>query len=81
MKATRLSELRHGGSLTNTEVLARLQKLVQCSSMLTDAIRSPGWGEDEIAGLHDRVKDWVSPYMQFFRGTCRINYMLQSRGA
>ena len=81
MKATRLSELKHGGSLTNADVLARLQKLVQCSSMLTDAIRSPGWGEDEIAGLHDRVKDWVTSNMVFLLGTYRIHYMHQSHSA
>lgn len=60
MKANRLSELSHGGFLTPQDVLHRVQKLAQCSSMLTYCIRSPEWGEKEVEGLHDRVKDYVS---------------------
>lgn len=60
MKANRLSDLSHGGFLTQVDVLTRLRKVVQSSSMLTYAIRSPEWGEKEVEGLHDRVKDYVS---------------------
>ncbi|CAM9129611.1 unnamed protein product [Sphacelaria rigidula] len=67
MKANRLSNLGHGGFLTPLDVLTRLRKLVQCSSMLTYTIRSPEWGEKEFQGLHDRVKDYMLVAVEVIR--------------
>lgn len=58
-KPTRLKELTHDGVVTLTQVLNRQHVLVQASSALSFAIRSPFWRDGEIDGLEDRVKDWM----------------------